>query len=100
MAEHKLVLQMDTSFVPGQVAGDALLCRMPCVGGNGTIDRIAHPATCGAGRSVAELTEMATRLLCDAEFEARAIAESQHHARERLSFRGAAKELEQFFSGL
>jgi hypothetical protein len=100
MAEHKLVLQMDTSFVPGQVAGDALLCRMPCVGGNGTIDRIAHPATCGAGRSVAELTEIATRLLCDAESEARAIAESQHHARERLSFAGAARELEQFFAGL
>ena len=100
MAEHKLVLQMDTSFVPGQVAGDALLCRMPCVGGNGTIDRIAHPATCGAGRSLAELTEIATRLLCDAEFEARAIAESQRHAREQLSFKGAAAQLEEFFGSL
>ena len=68
MAEHKLVFQMDTSFVPGQVAGDALLCRMPCVGGNGTIDRLAHPATCGAGRSGNELSEIAIRLLCDAEF--------------------------------
>ena len=33
VAEHKLVFEMDTSFVPGQVAGDALLCRLPCVGG-------------------------------------------------------------------
>jgi hypothetical protein len=100
MAEHKLVLQMDTSFVPGQVAGDALLCRMPCVGGNGTIDRIAHPATCGAGRSGAELIGMAIRLLCDAEFEARTVGESQQHAYARLSFKGAAKELEQFFASL
>jgi hypothetical protein len=100
MAEHKLVLQMDTSFVPGQVAGDALLCRMPCVGGNGAIDRLAHPGTCGAGRSAAELTEIATRLLYDEEFEARTLEESQHHAQERLSFSGAAKELEQFFGSL
>ena len=100
MAEHKLVFQMDTSFVPGQVAGDALLCRMPCVGGNGTIDRIAHPATCGAGRSGPELMEIAMRLLCDADSEARAIAESQHHAQTRLSFIGVAKELEQFFASL
>ena len=100
MSEHKLVFQMDTSFVPGQVAGDALLCRMPCVGGNGAVDRIAHPATCGAGRSGAELIDIATRLLCDAEFYARSAAESQHHAAERLSFNGAAAQLEQFFAGL
>ena len=100
MAEHKVVFQMDTSFVPGQVAGDALLCRMPCVGGNGTIDRIAHPATCGAGRSTPQLIEMATRLLVDAEFYARAVAESQQHAIDRLSFTGAAAQLEQFFASL
>ena len=35
MAAHKIVFQLDTSFVPGQVAGDALICRLPCVGGNG-----------------------------------------------------------------
>ena len=31
VSRHKLVLQLDTSFVPGQVAGDALLCGLPCV---------------------------------------------------------------------
>ena len=40
-ARHKIVLQADKSAVPGQVAGDALLCRMPCVGGDGAIDRLA-----------------------------------------------------------
>ena len=42
MAEHRLVLQWDSGSVPGQVAGDALLCRMPCVGGNGVVDRLAE----------------------------------------------------------
>src|SRR4029077_16782626 len=32
VARHRIVLQLDRSHVPGQVAGDALLCRIPCVG--------------------------------------------------------------------
>ena len=49
IARHKIVLQLDTSFVPGQVAGDALLCRVPCVGGNGAVERLAFPESCGFG---------------------------------------------------
>jgi hypothetical protein len=100
VAEHKLVLEMDTSYVPGQVAGDALLCRLPCVGGNGAIDRLAHSATCGAGRFGGELVEIATRLLVDADFYSRTVAQSQQEAAERLSFSGIAAELEQFFRRL
>src|SRR6266581_4289591 len=33
VAKHKIILQLDRSHVPGQVAGDALLCQIPCVGG-------------------------------------------------------------------
>src|SRR5206468_4769104 len=47
VARHKIVLQLDSSHVPGQVAGDALLCRIPCVGGDGAIERIAFSKTCG-----------------------------------------------------
>ena len=100
VAEHKLVLEMDTSFVPGQVAGDALLCRVPCVGGNGAVDRLGHSSTCGAGRFGAELVEMATRLLVDSEFYNHTVAESQRNAAERLSFAVVAAELERFFTGL
>src|SRR5437016_5188563 len=32
VAKHKIVLQLDRSRVPGQVAGDALLCRTICGG--------------------------------------------------------------------
>src|SRR5205085_11457690 len=74
VAKHKIVLQLDTSFVPGQVAGDALLCRIPCVGGNGAIDRLAFPETCGLGRSIAELQETALRLLIDRGFYRSTIA--------------------------
>ena len=98
VAEHKLIIEMDTSFVPGQVAGDALLCRIPCVGGNGAIDRLAHPSTCGVGRFTAELQEIATRLLVDADFYTATVAESQKNAAERLSFNGVAADLVRFFS--
>ncbi len=40
IARHRLVFQLDRSAVPGQVAGDAALCRVPCVGGDGAVDRI------------------------------------------------------------
>lgn len=40
MASHRVVFQLDGSRVPGQVAGDALLCRMPCLGGDGSIDSL------------------------------------------------------------
>ena len=100
VAEHKLVLEMDTSFVPGQVAGDALLCRLPCVGGNGAIDRLGHPATCGVGRFGRDLVQIATRLLVEVDFYAQTVAESQKNAAERLSFSGVAAELARFFSSL
>src|SRR5204863_7289755 len=65
VAKHKIVLQLDTSFVPGQVAGDALLCRVPCVGGNGAIDRLAFPESSGFARSISEIAKTALRLLTD-----------------------------------
>src|SRR5262249_4510915 len=55
VARHKIVLQLDRSHVPGQVAGDALLCRIPCVGGDGAIERIAFSKSCGEGRTINEI---------------------------------------------
>lgn len=100
VAEHRIVLQKDASFVPGQVAGDALLCRLPCVGGNGAVDRFGHPQTCGAGRTGAELIELATRLLVDDEFYNEMIRDSQQHASEQLSFARVAEQLESFYEAI
>ncbi len=97
MARHKIVLQADRSGVPGQVAGDALLCRMPCVGGDGAIDRLAFPRTTGYGHSLGELRKLATRLLQDSDFYADVVAESQKLGRERLGFEPVAAQLAELF---
>jgi hypothetical protein len=98
MAPHKIVLQLDRSHVPGQVAGDALLCRIPCVGGDGTVERITFSKICGDGRSINEIGSIALDLLKNADLRAAIIAESQERARERLSFERAHSQLANFFA--
>jgi hypothetical protein len=97
VARHKLVLQLDRSHVPGQVAGDALLTRTVCVGGDGAIERIAFPKTCGAGRGINEIASIALDLLRDAESRASIVADSQELALERLSFEAVRLQLANFF---
>ncbi len=98
MARHRIVLQADRSAVPGQVAGDALLCRLPCVGGDGAVDRLGFPQTCGYGRSLGELKELAGKLLRDEKFYAEVVAASQREAAVKLSFESVARELAAYFS--
>jgi hypothetical protein len=100
VARHKIVLQLDRSHVPGQVAGDALLCRVACVGGNGAIERIAFPKTCGEERSITDIASTALDLLKSANLRAAIVTESQEHARERLSFQVVRSRLEDFFAKL
>ncbi|HEY2138445.1 MAG TPA: hypothetical protein VGH00_00090, partial [Chthoniobacterales bacterium] len=97
MARHKIVLQLDTSFVPGQVAGDALLCRLPCVGGNGAVDRLAFPDTCGFTRSIAETEQIASRLLTDRNFYRASISAMIPAASKCISFEVVARRLDEFF---
>lgn len=89
MARSRVVYQCDASAVPGQIAGDALLCRMPCVGGNGAIEREAF----------ADLPDAATLLRDDAAWHA-AVAQSQQRAQERVSFAAVADRLQKFFTRL
>lgn len=90
MAAHRLVFQLDHSAVPGQVAGDALLCRLPCLGGDGAIDRLAFPP--------ADPIALAIHLLTDEPARQATIAASQAQAAEKLSFRVANAALAKFFS--
>ncbi len=97
LARHKLVFQLDASAVPGQVAGDALLCRVPCVGGNGATERLVFPDLCGHGRSHEQLVDLAARLLehphdCEA-MTTRAL----ELASGRLSFASGARQVTEFF---
>ena len=98
VAGHKIVLQLDRSRVPGQVAGDALLCRTVCVGGDGAIERIAFPKTCCDGRTIDEISSIAFELLKNVDARAAIIAESQERALEQLSFRVVRSQLANFFA--
>ena len=98
VAKHKIVLQLDRSHVPGQVAGDALLCRTICVGGDGAIERIAFPQTCGAGRTIDEISAIAKELLTNTSARGTAFVESQWRSMERLSFQAARGQLAKFFA--
>ena len=98
VARHKIVLQLDRSRVPGQVAGDALLCRTVCVGGDGAIDRIAFLKTCGEGRDLSKIASIALDLLKNADSRAAIVTESQERALDRLSFRAVRSQLADFFA--
>jgi hypothetical protein len=86
MASHRLVLQFDQSTVPGQVAGDALLCGLPTVGGSGATERLLHPQLHGHGRDFRTLLGLTRRLLDEPAFYQAKCDEMQRHAKERLSF--------------
>jgi hypothetical protein len=100
VARHKMVLQLDRSHVPGQVAGDALLCRLPCVGGDGAIERIAFCKTCGEGRTISEITSIAHELLKNPDLRETIVHESHQQARERLSFEAVRLRLATTFAKL
>jgi hypothetical protein len=99
-ARHKLVLQLDRSHVPGQVAGDTLLCRTICVGGDGAIERIAFPKTCGDRRTIDQIASIALDLLKNADARAAIMAESQERAQKRLSFQAVRSQLATYFARL
>ena len=100
LARHKFVLQLDRSRVPGQVAGDAMLARTLCVGGDGAVERIIFSKTNGEGRTINDLTKIAANLLSDTSARATLIIESQQRASERLSFQAIRLQLASFFARL
>lgn len=65
LAAHRLVIQRDAGGVPGQIAGDALLCGIVNVGGDGAIQRLAWPAFSEPAADEAALEAAALRLLAD-----------------------------------
>lgn len=98
LAKHKLVFQLDASAVPGQVAGDALLARVPCIGGNGTTERLVFPDLCGHGRTTEQLFDIAARLLEHPHDAIAVIETALEQAKVSLSYEAVALQLERFFS--
>ena len=97
VARHRIVFQLDRSCVPGQVAGDALLCRLPCVGGDGAVDKLAFPGLTGMGSPVESAIDVAERLLADDSYYTEAVEKSRELALLHLSF---SRVRDQLISGL
>lgn len=87
MASHKIVFQLDQSNVPGQVAGDALMSKLLCVGGNSEISKIAFNKFSSENNTYSELFKVAQKLLADKEFYNEMIIESQEIGRNVLGFK-------------
>lgn len=96
MAQHRLVFQRDHRVVPGQVAGDAVLCRIPCVGGSGAVDRIAFPGWCSGDASGEQLLAIARDLLVDDDLWLSQRDRISIRSEEQLSYRTIATRLEAF----
>jgi hypothetical protein len=82
------------------VAGDALLCRSVCVGGDGAIERIAFPETCGEERGDDDLADIAQRLLINEDQRLEVAEGATKIAKEKLSFRGGKEHLARFLADL
>jgi hypothetical protein len=100
LRRHRLVLQLDQSRVPGQVAGDALLCGIPTVGGNGALEREIVPELVSDGKSFEVLLERMRRMLIsDSEYN-QAVESMLNRARERVSFSSVRAELSKVLPGV
>jgi len=99
MATHRIVWQLDSSSVPGQVAGDALLCRMPCLGGNGAVDRLAFPEWSGQHPQEILMEKARTLILDDNEWK-KAAELAVETGIDQLAFSAVSKKLEAFFTRL
>lgn len=100
VAKHRVVFQLDSSTVPGQVAGDALLARIPCIGGHGTTERLIFPDLCGHGRTHEQLFDLAARLIEHPHDCAHFVQRAVEQARATLSFQRGAAALENFLAPL
>ena len=100
MARHRIVFQLDRSAVPGQVAGDALLCRVPCVGGDGAIEQMCFPTLAGHDKDPARLVGLAADLLRDSNQYEHAWRDAQSRALEAVSFQAVSTRLAAFYAAL
>lgn len=99
MARHKIVLQFDQSFVPGQVAGDAAMCGVPTIGGNGAVERLICPLLHGHGRTFSELIQLARQILHDDSFYEQQAVTMRKAALESISFASVREQLSRSFPG-
>ncbi len=96
ISRHRVVFQLDRGGVPGQVAGDALLCRTVCVGGNSAVERIAFQNESYPTLTEADAEERLERFLTDDAALGAAIEASRQRALDLLSFATVARQVRKF----
>ena len=99
LSRHRLVLQRDESGVPGQVAGDALLAGVPCLGGNGMVDHLAFGHLPSARDSEARVIAEVARLLDDEVHADEVMRVARERAMETLSFAAFRRRWSQVIDG-
>ena len=97
ISKHRIVMQLDQSMVPGQVAGDATLTRMICVGGNGAIDQLIFPDFSHKFHSRDFLMNKINQLLNDDVYYHESLLTAQKNAINLISYPVIAKSLQEFF---
>ncbi|MCB1086618.1 MAG: hypothetical protein KDM63_06205, partial [Verrucomicrobiae bacterium] len=101
MASHRLVFQLDRSHVPGQVAGDAGLCRILCAGGNSALERLIDPDLADDGtESSLRIEEKLEIVLTNEEAYREAVASASHRAKDRAGFLSVAEVIGRFIREL
>jgi len=99
MAGHRVVFQLDQSMVPGQVAGDAGLCRSVAVGGNGSIDKILFPDFTAQGQDRLEILAKTEKLIVDDDYYRNALQAAGVAAIE-VNFSNSRERLEALFQSI
>lgn len=101
MASHRVVFQLDRSHVPGQVAGDAALCRTLCVGGNSALETVVFPewADDGSGKIEASVDRI-RELFRDPHAYRQALTRAETLAKEKAGYRAVAEQLAAFLGDL
>lgn len=99
MAGHRVVFQLDQSMVPGQVAGDAGLCRSVAVGGNGSIDEILFPDFSARGQDRLEILAKTEQLLVDDDYYLNALQAAEEDSL-KINFSNSRERLETLFQSI
>ena len=93
LANHRVVFQLDAGRDAGRVAGNALLCRMPCVGGNGLVDRLVFPKITNGNHSYIESIKVLNELLTNDTFWTQTVEEAERIGLEKLAFAPIAAQI-------
>lgn len=98
VARHRMVFQLDQSEVPGQVAGDALLCRVPCVGGNSAVETAVLSDLYAARLGTRNPYRQAEALLLNESLYEEICSAAEEAAQARISFGATRRRLADFLN--